>query len=87
MLNRICVVYREEHFYNKPGKPLIKYLRMISREIGLPNFQPHRMLVDTMPTSSMLVRLRLFLLFPLYRCVDCDFNLIFTLFSTQFRLR
>ena len=61
MLNCIylimCVVYREEHFYNKPGKPLIKYLRMISREIGLPNFQPHRMLVDTMPTSSMLVRL------------------------------
>lgn len=45
----------EEDFINKPGKPLIRFIRMVSREIALPISKPHMMLYDAKPISSQLV--------------------------------
>lgn len=42
----------EEEFLLKPGKNLIKYLRLVSKEIGLPIFKPHHHLLDSSPMSS-----------------------------------
>lgn len=45
----------EEEFILRPGKNLIKYLRMVSKEIGLPIFKPHMYMCDSNPISSNLV--------------------------------
>jgi hypothetical protein len=45
----------EEDFILKPGKNLIKYLRLVSKEIGLPIFKPHYLLIDGNPMTSNLV--------------------------------
>eukprot|EP01038_Epipyxis_sp_PR26KG_P004031 gene4031-5768_t len=46
----------EEDFVLKPGKPLIQYLRMVAREIGLPISKPHCWLLDYNPISSQLIK-------------------------------
>jgi hypothetical protein len=46
----------EETYFLHPGKNLIKLIRMVSREIGLPVGRPQNQLCDSRPTSSHLVR-------------------------------
>ena len=46
----------EEDFILKPGRNLIRYLRMVSKEIGLPIFKPHFYLLDANPLSSNLMK-------------------------------
>jgi hypothetical protein len=46
----------DEDFIHKPGKSLIRYLRMISREIGLPILRPHLQVVDGKPMSSLVMK-------------------------------
>ncbi|KAJ1420484.1 hypothetical protein B484DRAFT_433531, partial [Ochromonadaceae sp. CCMP2298] len=53
----------EEDYVMRPGKSLIKYLRMVSKEVGLPVFKPHYLLLDANPTSSNLMKN-----FPELRC-------------------
>jgi hypothetical protein len=38
-----------------PGRPLIKWLRMIAREIALPTATPYELLCDDFPESSVLM--------------------------------
>jgi hypothetical protein len=45
----------EEDFILKPGKNLIKYLRMVGKEIALPIVRPHTQLCDSQPITSHLV--------------------------------
>lgn len=45
----------EEEFILKPGKNLIKLLRMLSRDIGMPIGRPNMLIVDNKPMSSLLV--------------------------------
>jgi len=45
----------EEEFALKPGKNLIKYLRMVGKEIALPIVRPYAQLCDSQPISSHLV--------------------------------
>lgn len=47
----------EEDYILKPGRNLIRYLRMVSKEIGLPVFKPHFYLVDGNPMTSNLVNI------------------------------
>lgn len=54
--NRLEKIFNWEEDYDlKPGKSLIKYLRMVSKEIGLSIFKPHYYLIDENPISSNLV--------------------------------
>ena len=46
----------EEDFVLKPGQHLIKYLRMISREIALPISKPYAQLCDGLPDTSHLMK-------------------------------
>lgn len=46
----------DEEYILKPTKNMVTFLRMIAREVGLPIIRPHFWLVDSMPTSSYLVR-------------------------------
>lgn len=46
----------EENFVLKPGKALIKYFRMIAREIALPITRPTVWLLDSNPISSDLMK-------------------------------
>lgn len=52
----------EEEYILKPGKNLIKYLRLVSKEIGLPIFKPHHLLLDGAPMTSNLVGILSFIL-------------------------
>ena len=45
----------DDNFVLKPGRPLIKLLRMIGREIALQALNPHRLLLDNTPESSILM--------------------------------
>ena len=45
----------DEAYFNKPGKSLIKLLRMISRDVALPIVRPYTLLVDGNPTTSFMV--------------------------------
>lgn len=45
----------EEEYILKPGKNLIKYLRMVGKEIALPIVRPYAQLCDSQPISSHLV--------------------------------
>lgn len=45
----------EEHYELKPGKNLIKYFRMIAKEVGFPVQRPHYWLLDSNPITSELV--------------------------------
>ena len=45
----------EEHFELKPGKNLIKYLRMVAKEVGFPVQRPHYWLLDNNPICSIMV--------------------------------
>ncbi len=45
----------EEDFILKPGKNLMKYIRAIGKDVGLPLPRPHTQLVDSKPMSSQLV--------------------------------
>jgi hypothetical protein len=46
----------EDEFILKPGKNLIKFLRMVSRDIGMPIGRPNMLIVDTKPMSSLLMK-------------------------------
>lgn len=46
----------EEHFFLRPGRPLIKYLRNIAHEIALPVNRPHGWLMDENPIMSDLFK-------------------------------
>jgi hypothetical protein len=46
----------EENFNNKPGKSLIKYIRMVCREIGYSSPTPHFLLLDGSPIYSHLIK-------------------------------
>jgi hypothetical protein len=46
----------EEEYVLKPGKNLIKLLRMVSRDIGMPIGRPNMLIVDSKPTSSLLLK-------------------------------
>ena len=55
--NRLEKIYSwEDEFVLRPGKNLIRYLRMVGREIALPIARPYAQLCDSRPTSSHLVR-------------------------------
>jgi hypothetical protein len=45
----------EEDFILKPGKNLMKYIRAIGKDVGLPLVRPNAQLVDSKPMSSQLV--------------------------------
>ncbi len=40
----------------RPGRALIKWLRMISHEIAYTGANPHMLLVDNLPEQSLLMR-------------------------------
>ncbi len=46
----------EEKYVLAPGRPLIKYLRMITREIAMPSTNPHALLCDQLPESSKILK-------------------------------
>lgn len=46
----------DSDYINKPGKNLIRYLRNISRDIGMPILRPHMQLIDSKPISSLLMK-------------------------------
>ena len=46
----------EEKFVLSPGRPLVKYLRMIAREIAMPSTNPHFLLLDQLPESSKILK-------------------------------
>jgi hypothetical protein len=45
----------DDAFHLKPGRPLIKLLRMVGREIALQTLNPHRLLLDNIPETSILM--------------------------------
>lgn len=45
----------EEEYILKPGKNLIKYIRAIGKDVGLPLVRPNAQLLDAKPMSSQLV--------------------------------
>jgi hypothetical protein len=53
----------EEKFELFPGRPLIKYLRMIAREIAITPSEPQKLMCDNLPESSLLLKN-----FPELRC-------------------
>jgi hypothetical protein len=53
----------EDQYYLAPGRNLIKYLRLIAREIAMPNSSPHMWLCDHIPESSKILKN-----FPELRC-------------------
>ena len=46
----------DKKYVLNPGRPLIKYLRMISREIAMPSTNPHYLLCDHLPESSKILK-------------------------------
>lgn len=44
----------EDDFILKPGRPLIQYLRNVSRDIAAPITRPHTLLTDQLPEQSVL---------------------------------
>lgn len=46
----------EENYPLLPGKNLITYLRMVSRDMAFGTSQPHLLLVDGLPIKSLTVR-------------------------------
>jgi thiol-disulfide isomerase/thioredoxin len=46
----------EEDYKNSPGKNLIKYLRMVCREIGFAMPNPHMLMCDGLPMISQLMK-------------------------------
>lgn len=53
----------EEDYNNKPGKNLIKFVRMVCREIGYSTPMPHFLLIDGSPLQSLLMKN-----YPEFRC-------------------
>ena len=46
----------EEKYALCPGRSLVKYLRMIAREIAMPSTNPHTLLCDQLPESSKILK-------------------------------
>lgn len=50
------IFHWEDQYQLAPGRNLIKYLRMIAREIAMPNNNPHMWLCDDCPESSKILK-------------------------------
>jgi hypothetical protein len=46
----------DKNFALNPGRALVKYLRMIAREIALPSTNPHSLMCDHLPESSKILK-------------------------------
>ena len=57
------IFHWEDQYQLAPGRNLIKYLRMIAREIAMPNNNPHMWLCDDVPEASKILKN-----FPELRC-------------------